>query len=740
MAKAKFGFFKWFFAGLVGVLLTILIGGYIFIKTFDVKKYKPRIIEMASRVLARKVELGDIRFNVSLKRGLYLSLSDFVIQDDPSFSSLPFFRVKEVSADLDIFTLIKAHSLAITDIIIKEPRVNIVRDKSGRLNLQTIGKPNRPATPEPVNPLPQQKPEGIAAGLPAVFIGSIRLQNAGVEFFDQSFEPQLKASLGQIDITVDGFSLTDKFNVSIEAAVFSDTQDLQVNSMCKLDLKRSALDISDTAISFDLNKLNLAYIKKITPLKNTLMPETFSGRLGLKIKNLTASSQGLGAFAADIFYTDGLIYFSDVVPGISLRAEKIDMKIKDFSLDGKPFVFDAKLACFSQVQDISVSSMISFDPAAKTFSFKDTSWDIDLEKLSLDQLKTGIVSFKNTWMPKSLKGGLNISLKDFVCGAGGLTGISGRLKLSQGTVVLKELAVPIDGIEAAADFDQSDISSLSIKAGLSGGTIDVQSSIKDYLKVQDLQAKIKISNLQLAGLIDQQKAQVKAEGAASLDLQVSGKLSEQDTLVGKGQLDIEKVYLRGFNVLKAILDKISFLPNAGDNVQAKLTPAYQDELKSPDTAIKKIYAEISLADKKLNVDPLQVEADDFIFKGKSDSGFDLKYDITGTVQIPADLSNAMAAGLSGMKYLYDDKNQITIPVYAAGEGAKAPAIEVTKTTLDMTKKIAQNVVKEQLGKALLKAAGISSGGDSSTQDQGGDNSGGANTGQVVDSIFGLFKK
>jgi hypothetical protein len=478
----------------------------------------------------------------------------------------------------------------------------------------------------------------------------------------------------------------------------------------------------------------------MTPLKNIPMPKTLSGQLNLGMKSLTASSQGLGQFTADLSYSGGAIDFPDVVPGISFKADKIEVKVKDFSLDGKPFNFDAKLAYLGQAQDIRVSSTIGFDPSAKNFSFKDTSLGIDLEKLSFDELKTEVVLLKDAWMPKSLKGALNISLKDFVYGASGLTGISGRLKFSQGAVALKELAAPIDGIEVAADFDQADISSLTAKASLSGGAIDVQSSIKDYLKTQDTQAKIKISALQISGLIDQQKAQVKIEGLASGDFEVSGKLSEQSTLVGKGRLDVEKAYLRGLNVLKTILDKISFLPNAGDNVQAKLTPAYQDELKSPDTAIKKIHAEISLADKKLNVDPLKVEADDFIFNGKSDCGFDLKYNITGTVQIPADLSGAMAAGLSEMKYLYDDKNQITIPVYASGEGAKAPVIEVTKTTIDMTKNIAQNVAKEQLGKALLRAAGISSGGDSSGQDQGGDNSSVSSAGQVVDSIFGLFKK
>jgi hypothetical protein len=305
-------------------------------------------------------------------------------------------------------------------------------------------------------------------------------------------------------------------------------------------------------------------------------------------------------------------------------------------------------------------------------------------------------------------------------------------------VALKELVVPIEKIEVAADFDQSDISSLKVKASLSGGSIEVQSSIKDYLKTQDTQAKIKITDLGLAGLIDQQKAQVKIEGVASADFTISGKLSDQNTFIGNGQFDVEKVYLRGLNVLKTVVDKISFLPNVSENVQAKLTPAYQEDFNSPDTQINKIHGIIILAEKKIKVDPLQVEANDFIFNGKADSGFDLKYGITGDVKIPVELSGAMTAGVSEMKYLYDDKSQISIPVYASGEGSKAPVIEVTQTAIDMTKTVATNLVKEQLGNALLKAVGVDIGVDSSSQNQGNSTQDAA--GQVVDSIFGLFNK
>ncbi|MBL8014445.1 MAG: AsmA family protein, partial [Candidatus Omnitrophica bacterium] len=49
------------------LILLVLVGGFIFLKTFDIKKYKTQIIEAADKALGRHLEFNDIELKVSLK-------------------------------------------------------------------------------------------------------------------------------------------------------------------------------------------------------------------------------------------------------------------------------------------------------------------------------------------------------------------------------------------------------------------------------------------------------------------------------------------------------------------------------------------------------------------------------------------------------------------------------------------------------------------------------------------------
>jgi hypothetical protein len=66
------------------------------------------------------------------------------------------------------------------------------------------------------------------------------------------------------------------------------------------------------------------------------------------------------------------------------------------------------------------------------------------------------------------------------------------------------------------------------------------------------------------------------------------------SIVGDGSFDVKDGKLKDLNVLKAVLDKISFIPNFSSSIVANLSESYQAKLNSPDTAINKVSGTFTL--------------------------------------------------------------------------------------------------------------------------------------------------
>jgi len=127
------------------------------------------------------------------------------------------------------------------------------------------------------------------------------------------------------------------------------------------------------------------------------------------------------------------------------------------------------------------------------------------------------------------------------------------------------------------------------------------------------------------------------------------------------------------------------LPNASEGIKNGLSNKYAKKLESPDTEINSAVFTYAFSQGTVHLEPVSIDADEFIFSGKADADLAQAYTVEGNVTIPAELSAAMAKGVDELKYLYDDKNSITIPVYVKGQGAQAPKVEVTRTAAQLTK-------------------------------------------------------
>ena len=117
----------------VGVLVVVLLVAPFLI---PVNQFRPTIEEKASAALGRKVQLGNI--SLSLLSGS-LSAENLSIGDDPKFSSSPFLTAKSLNVGVEIMPLIFSKQLNVTDIVIDDPQVTLLKNASGVWNYSSIG-------------------------------------------------------------------------------------------------------------------------------------------------------------------------------------------------------------------------------------------------------------------------------------------------------------------------------------------------------------------------------------------------------------------------------------------------------------------------------------------------------------------------------------------------------------------------------------------------------------------------
>ena len=810
-------------------------------KNFEVKKYKPQIIQIASQSLGRQVDFNDIDLKVSLEKGIRFHLTDFLIAEDPDFGSGNFVAVKEIEAGVDILPFLVSRQISVPGVLLRSPRIDIIRNASGVLNVQTIGQSAQGSSQE-------RQAVSPAAALPAIFINSFKIENAEVVVIDKSLDPEIKLAVTQLTLDVRRFSLTNPFDVLLEAAVLSPQKNIRFSGNIQLKFFNNEVKFSETDVTVDLGQLPLDELRTFPLLTGVPLPQVLEGQVGVKIKEAAISDKGLEKLDANVFLANGKVIASEIVPGISLEASHVNLGLENLTLDGAvparitikaalyqdqpnvdfsgagsfnlktmevhltdgqfvtdfglwpldkiktavtplkdvllperlfgkfqtiikdavvsaeglktiildakleqgevsmkeaapgisfaashinanisnfglgaPFGFDVRLAYLSGASNIHAQGTAIFHLEDQSVTLKDTTAQTDLSTLSMVGLKASVAVLKDVPLPEKLKGDLNVAIAQADAGPKGLSALSGNGSLKNWEVKFKGLALPVRGWETNFKMTESWFTIAELQAALGKGQIAAKVDVVDYMTRQDFDFSAEMKGLNLAEIMDQKDAPVKVEGLVYGNIKARGRAADITSITGDGSFEVKEARLKDLNVLKTVLDKISFLPNVSSRVEAKLSENYKQKLKNKDTDIKKITALCVIAGGAATLDPISVESDEFIFSGKCQAGFDQKYTLDGKVKIPTELSLAMGEGIDELKYLYDENSNISLPVYVTGKGADVPMVAVTQTAIDMGKNAMRNESKRQLEKVLNKVLGSGEQAlPSGTQNQGQD--------------------
>ena len=605
---------KIIFFGLAGLILAGIIVLTVFVATFDISHYKPRITQELSSTLSREVQIDQLRLDFKIDKGLTIVVKGLSVADDPSFS-----REKVATADLiylnmDVLALIFHRQIAIAKIEISSPRVHLVRNKEGLVNIQTLfakdtGDNGIEETPEEkFSPVAgavstPARTNGVKAAMviPRMLIHAVRIENGALTFVDESFEPSLIIPLRQIDFQAAHLSFEKPFPFEAKALLWADQQNITVDGEIALDIKNNQVNLQKVKLGTDLSLLRLRTMPFYGVLKEQLLLEgDIDGKLILRDIALRADQNGLAAFSVNGELTGG-----------RASSELLKQPLED---------------------------------------------------------------------------------------------IHGRFHVDESNIAINELA---------ADY--------------ASGTISGQGRWSDYGRSNMLMFDLKVDGVQLGELIPRASMPVLSENGKPLELEGGvyavfdaeghgAKIPElRETLKGDGSLQIRGGKLHNINLLRFVLDKLSFIPDLAQNIQENLPPRYKKGLQSDETVLERSASTIQIKDQALYFSA-ELQSEGFTVTASGNLDFDQNLALTADFFITEDLARGMNASVPELSYLLDANRRIHVP-FTSYQG-KLQNIRIYPDVEELAAKVMQSRGKDELRKAIFRALDIEGSPAASPQTRG----------------------
>lgn len=593
--------FKTIIFSLLGLILIGAIVLAVFIATFDISHYKPRIIQELSSALSREVQIDQLRLDFKLDKGLTIAVKGLSIADDPAFSRNKVVTVDLIYLNTDILALIFHRQIAIEKIEISSPRVHLVRNKEGLVNIQTLFVKNtgdngiEETSGEKFSPVAgtvsmPARTNGVKAAIviPQMLIQAVRIENGALTFVDESFEPSLIIPLRQIDFQATHLSLEKPFPFEAKARLWADQQNITVDGEIALDIKNNQVNLQNVKLGTDLSLLRLRTMPFYGVLKEQLLLEgDIDGKLTLQDIALRADQNGLAAFSVNGELTGG-----------RASSELLEQPLED---------------------------------------------------------------------------------------------VHGRFHIDESNIAIKELT-----------------------AAYASGAISGQGRWSDYGRSNMLMFDIKVDGVQLGELIPRAGMPVLSdtgkplgvEGGISAVFDAEGhgaQISElRETLQGDGSVELRGGKLLNINLLRFVLDKLSFIPDLVQKVEANLPQRYKNGLQE-ETTFTRVVSTAKIKDQALSFNA-EVQADGFAVTASGNLDLDQTIALTADFFIREDLATSMIASVPELSYLSDTSGRIYIP-FKPYQG-KLQNIDLYPDVEELAKKVLQNRGKEELKRAIFRALDI----------------------------------
>ncbi len=232
----------------IAVIFVVLIVAAIALPfLINVNSFRPQIESQLSETLGRQVKVGNLSLSI-LSGGV--GADQLSIADDPKFSNAPFIKAKSLRVGVELLPLIFHKQLNVTELVIDEPEIVLLRNQDGRWNFSSLFNSDK------------SKPAEKSSDTNNLNVGKLELSNGKITF--GSIPSKRKPIVyDKVDVTLRNFSFGSAFPVTASLR-------LPGGGSLKLDGKLGPLNSSDVSLSplqakLNIEKLDLSQSAMVDP-------------------------------------------------------------------------------------------------------------------------------------------------------------------------------------------------------------------------------------------------------------------------------------------------------------------------------------------------------------------------------------------------------------------------------------------------------------------------------------------
>src|SRR5581483_8594247 len=207
------------------VVLVVIIAIGIFVATFDVNNYRPRIQSELETRLGRKVQLGDMHLSLFPPS---FQVNNLSIADDPRFNDPhPFVQAGQLNVSVKLLPLLHK-DVQIDSLVLQRPTVELIKNQQGVWNFASLGSNPQPAPQQPAHPAGPQKPSPQQPAKPApgqpqpqgsqsnFSLSKLSIQDGQVAVTDRQ-AGHARSVYDHIDLTLNNFAPNEPFTLALAA-------------------------------------------------------------------------------------------------------------------------------------------------------------------------------------------------------------------------------------------------------------------------------------------------------------------------------------------------------------------------------------------------------------------------------------------------------------------------------------------------------------------------------------------
>ncbi len=260
---------KRFFLALGIVLLVPIAGLAVFLATFDVDRYRPRLVRELEQAIQQPVQLERIR--LGWRGGIAVQLQGLAIYEEAPQAAEPLVQIETASALIHLRPLLR-REVQVASIVLTRPRIRVARDAQGQVNLLGLAPVAAPAAP------------GRAASgtrSPVAFhVSSIRVENGDLHWTDAATRPPTELRIKAMDVAIRNIAPGEAMDLEVKAALADEHPNLHLTGRLTLPGPAREGAIEDAALTIErlgLERL-LPPVPPTDPQLRGLLSATLHGR------------------------------------------------------------------------------------------------------------------------------------------------------------------------------------------------------------------------------------------------------------------------------------------------------------------------------------------------------------------------------------------------------------------------------------------------------------------------------